>query len=523
MDWNARVDLFEQLRREHEFGIGTVAGVAAKFGVHRRMVRQAIAGALPPPHVYPQRVKPKLDGVMAFIDAVLDEDRRAPRKQRHTARRIHRRILREFPGASVAESTVRNHVRERKRQMGLVLRETFVPQSYTWGQEAQVDWYEAWADLGGERTRLQVFAMRSMASGAAFHRAYRHATQQAFLEAHERAFDYFGGVFRLLRYDNLASAVRKILRGHRREETVLPKRAAFAAGFVAFRSHWRFAAEFCTPGEGHEKGGVEGEGGYFRRNHLVPVPSVADLDALNALLLVGCREDETRVLDGRTDPIGAAMTVERPHLLPRAAEGFDLAEIVFPLVDKRGCVAVRTNLYSVPVKAGTRVEARVHPLHVEVWHAGHRIACHERCHSRRQQVLDLEHYLDVLGHRPGAMAGSKPLEQWRQAGRWPACHDELWDRLRSRYGRQNGTRAMVAVVALGREFGHDRLRTAIATAASLGACDVAAVRYLLTEAGLHKTQPDPVDVGELARYDRPMPTVADYDVLLLSSPCAGTA
>ena len=74
------MDLFEQLRREHEFGIGTVAGVAAKFGMHRRMVRQAIAGALPPLRFYPQRVKPKLVGVMAFIDAMLDEDRRAPRK-----------------------------------------------------------------------------------------------------------------------------------------------------------------------------------------------------------------------------------------------------------------------------------------------------------------------------------------------------------------------------------------------------------------------------------------------------------
>ena len=105
--------------------------------------------------------------------------------------------------------------------------------------------------------------MRSMASGAAFHRAYLHATRQAFLEAHEHAFAYFGGVFHLLRYDNLASAVRKILRGYRREETVR---------FLAFRSHWRFAAEFCTPGEGHEKGGIEGEGGYFRRNHLVPGP-----------------------------------------------------------------------------------------------------------------------------------------------------------------------------------------------------------------------------------------------------------
>jgi transposase len=510
VDWKAKVELFEQLRREYEFGIGTVQGVAAKFGVHRRMVRQAIAGALPPPHRYPQRARPKLDAVASFIDAVLEEDRRAPRKQRHTARRIHRRIRKEFPSTPVAESTVRNHVRERRRQLGLVPRETFVPQSHPWGREAQVDWYEAWADLGGERVKVQVFAMRAMASGAAFHRAYLHATQQAFLEAHERAFAYFGGVFRLLRYDNLASAVRKILRGHRREET---------ARFVAFRSHWRFAAEFCTPGEGHEKGGIEGEVGYFRRNHLVPVPEAADLDALNVRLLAGCREDEARVLDGRAQPVGAAMAVERDHLLPLAAEGFDLAEVVFPLVDKQGCVAVKANLYSVPLQAGTRVEGRVHPSHVEVWHDGRRVARHERCHSRRQHVLDLEHYLDVLGHKPGALSGSKPLQQWRESGRWPACYDALWNRLRARHGRQGGTRAMVGVVALGREFGHDRLRAAVARAVSLGACDAAVVRYLLTEAALCKARPEPVDVGGLARYDRPMPSVADYDALL----CAGAA
>ena len=514
MDWKAKVDLFEQLRREHEFGIGTIAGVAAKFGVHRRVVRRAIACALPPPHHYTERSKPKLGALEVFIDRVLDEDRRAPRKQRHTARRIHRRILTEFPDAAVAESTVRNHVRERKRQLGLLRRETFVPQSYSWAQEAQVDWYEAWVDLGDERTKVQIFTMRSMASGAAFHRAYLHATQQAFLEAHEHAFEYFGGVFHLLRYDNLASAVRKILRGYRREETVR---------FMAFRSHWRFAAEFCTPGEGHEKGGVEGEGGYFRRNHLVPVPCVADLDALNALLLTGCRADEARVLDGRTQSVGAALAEERSHLLSRVTEGFDLADVVFPLVDKQGCVAVKTNFYSVPSRAGTRVEARVHPLHVEVWHAGRLIARHERCHSRRQHVLDLEHYLDVLSYKPGAFAGSKPLAQWRAAGRWPACYDALWDRLQARHGKQNGTRAMVEVLGLGREFGHDALRTAIAATVSLGACDVAAVRYLLTEAGLRKARAVPIDVGVLARYDRPMPSVVDYDTLLISTPCVGSA
>jgi hypothetical protein len=324
---------------------------------------------------------------------------------------------------------------------------------------------------------------------------------------------YFGGVFPLLRYDNLASAVRKILRGYRREETVR---------FMAFRSHWRFAAEFRTPGEGHEKGGIEGEGGYFRRNHWVPVPHVADLDALNIMLVAACRADEARVLTGRSETIGAAMAVERDHLLSCPAEGLDLAEIMFPLVDKQGCVTVKTNFYSAPIRAGTRVEARIHPLHVEIWHAGRLIARHERCHSRRQHVLDLEHYLDVLSHKPGAFAGSKPLAQWRAAGRWPGCYDELWTRLQGRHGKQNGTRAMVAVLALGQEFGHERLRTAVAATVLHGACDVAAVRYLLIEAGLHKTRPGPVDVGTLACYDRPLPDLADYDTLL-SGPCAGTA
>ncbi len=121
-------------------------------------------------------------------------------------------------GFNGSERTVRAYVQRQRRQLGLTGREVYVPQSYDWGVEAQIDWYEAWAILSGERIKLQVFELRSMASGAAFHRAYTHATQQAFLEAHERAFRYFDGVFRLLRYDNLGSAVKKILRGYQREE-----------------------------------------------------------------------------------------------------------------------------------------------------------------------------------------------------------------------------------------------------------------------------------------------------------------
>src|SRR2546427_11423839 len=122
--------------------------------------------------------------------------------------------------------------------------------------------------------------MRSMAGGGAFHRAYYHATQQAFLEAHEFAFQFFGGVFRRLRYDNLKSAVKKILRGYQRGET---------ERLIAFRSHWGFQTEVCNPARGNEKGGEEGEGGYFRRNHLVTVTRAESLEVLNKLVLAGCR------------------------------------------------------------------------------------------------------------------------------------------------------------------------------------------------------------------------------------------
>ena len=199
------MELFEAIRREYQFGVGTVKGVARKFGVHRRMVREALADAVPKQRKIIERARPKLEPAVAFIDAILESDLKAPRKQRHTAHRIYNRLLAEKPDIKVAEATVRAYVRSRKLKIGLIHRETFVPQSYTWGQEGQVDWYEMVAELGGERQKVQIFCLRSMAGAGAFHHAYPHANQQAFLEAHELAFRYFGGVFRLLRYDNLKS------------------------------------------------------------------------------------------------------------------------------------------------------------------------------------------------------------------------------------------------------------------------------------------------------------------------------
>jgi hypothetical protein len=299
--------------------------------------------------------------------------------------------------------------------------------------------------------------------------------------------------------------VKKILRGSRREET---------ARFVAFRSHWRFSSEFCTPAEAHEKGGVEGEAGYFRRNHWVPVPKARDLEEMNQALLQACREDENRQIAGKPMRVGAAMMAEREHLLSLAEPRFDLAEVSFPAVDSLGCVRVRTNSYSVPLKAGTEVQAKIYSTYVEIWQEGRCVARHERCYSHQQQILDLEHYLDVLEKKPGALAGSKPLEQWRRAGRWPESFDRLWAELMKRHGKQPGTRHMIDVLKVGKQHGYERLREAVESALESGSHDVSAIRYLLTAAQRRSTEPPVIEVGLLDRYERPLPVMNDYDQLL---------
>jgi len=503
------VELFETIRREYQFGVGTIKGVARKLGIHRRMVREALADAVPKERKPIERARPRLEPAIPFIDAILENDLQAPRKQRHTAHRVYDRLRAEKPEIAVAEATVRAYVREKKLKIGLIHRETFVPQSYTWGHEGQVDWYEMYAELGGETQKVQMFCLRSMASAGAYHRAYPHASQQAFLEAHELAFHHFGGTFHLLRYDNLKSAVQRILRGSQREET---------ARFIAFRSHWGYEAEFCNRARGNEKGGVEGEGGFFRRNHLVPVPVARDFEHLNELLREASQQDENRVVGERSLNVGAAMALEREHLLPLAEEGFDLAAVRFPVVNGSGCVKALTNFYSVPLAAGTEVEAKIHAAYVEIWHQGKCVARHERCFGRQQKVLDLNHYLEALERKPGALAGATALEQWRAQGRWPASYDRYWEVLKQREGKQAGTRAMIEVLLLGQQYGAARLRQAIEEALEVGCSDAAAVQYLLTADALKKSKPDAVELGALISYDRPQPTMAGYDQLLLNTP-----
>ena len=503
----SRVELFEQIRRDREREGLSIRELARRHGVHRRTVRQALASPLPAPRKRPEgRPAPKLGPYRPLIDEWLTADREAPRKQRHTARRVWER-LRDEHGAEISERQVRRYVRARRRLLGDPSEEAYVPQVYEPGVEAEVDWGEAEVVLAGQPRTIYLFLMRACYSGASFVLAFERQTQQAFLEAHVEAFRFFGGAFALVRYDNLRSAVKQVLRGRRRVEQ---------DRFVCLRSHYLYESAFTRKGrEGaHEKGGVEGEVGRFRRSHLVPVPTVGSLAELNALLEDGCFGDLTRRIRGRSETVGEALRAELRALRELPLEDFDPSEQASPRVDQKALVTIRQNRYSVPVAlVGLRVQARIGAREVVICHDGKEVACHPRLYARFQVSARLDHYLELLARKPGALKGSLPLRQERERGRWSACLDELWAGIEDRYGASEAARQMVDVLLLCREHGPEQVELAVRGALAAGAYDGRAVALLARRR--ERVAPPPLsELPEpLQALARPEPSTAAYDQL----------
>lgn len=505
----SRVETFEQIRRDRDREGLSIRALAERHGVHRRAVRQALAAPLPPVKRKPAgRSAPKLGAYRELIDSWLDADLCAPRKQRHTAKRIWER-LRDEQAADVAERTVREYVHRRRSERGEGV-QAFVPQVREAGVEAEVDWGEARVAMAGVASRVYLFHMRACHSGAAFAMAFPHCSQQAFLEAHVQAFDWFGGVFGLLRYDNLTSAVKQVLRGRRRVES---------DRFIALRSHYLYESQFTIPGvEGaHEKGGVEGEVGRFRRRHLVPVPEVATLGELNARMLAGCESDLTRRITGRQESVGESFARERALLRALPAERAPTAEEATPRVDSKALVTIKQNRYSVPVRlAGLRVHSRVGAREIECHHDGKLVARHERLQGRFGVCASLDHYLELLARKPGALVGSLALSQERERGAWPSCFDELWGKLAERYGPSESARQMVDVLMLAREHSASEVELAVRGALAAGAHDGRAVAVLASRGARAKT-PTLNDLPlRLAGLGAPPPTLDRYDELLVA-------
>jgi hypothetical protein len=299
----------------------------------------------------------------------------------------------------------------------------------------------------------------------------------------------------------------RVLKGRRRVES---------DRFVGLRSHYRFESSFCLPGQqgAHEKGGIEGEVGRFRRRHLVPVPEVGSLEELNELLEEACWQDLDRTITGQSETVGDRRDRERLLLGTLPKEPYPTWEEASPRVDAKALATVRTNRYSVPARlAGRKIRARAGAGEISFWHDGKQVARHERLSGKHQISAQLDHYLDLLQRKPGALARSMALRQVRDRGDWPACFDQLWTAIQERSGRQEAARQMVSVLLLCRAHDAEVVELAVKGALAAGAHDGRAVKLLVDRST--RPQPPALEIdARLAGIGQPPPDdLANYDQL----------
>jgi hypothetical protein len=332
--------------------------------------------------------------------------------------------------------------------------------------------------------------------------------------------------WRHIRYDNLTPAVEKVMTGRDRKENLR---------WFSFRSWYGFSAFYCAPGAGgaHEKGGVEGEVGRFRRNFLVPVPRVRSLAELNARLAEDDLRDNGRHVEFRKNTVAADFAKEAPLLRPLPADGFDTGTVLWPKADKFARVAVGRCRYSVPARLiGKAVRVRLTANELHVFEDSRTVAVHPRLVASGDEHLVLDHYLEILIRKPGALPGSVPLAQARAGGSFTPAHEAFWERARRRLGDGAGTRALIEVLLLHRRLPAASVEAGITAALAAGTCspDVVTVEARKHAAALRApAAPPPAPVPRRSRAavitlprreaalpadTRPAPDVSAYDRLL---------
>ncbi len=400
------VDLYLRVRLAcHVDGLSQ-REAASRFGIARETVRKMLRHSEPPGYRRRQPPKrPKLAPFTDIIDRILEEDRTVHRKQHHTAKRIFERLRAEH-GFTGKETIVKDYVRERR----LRRREMFVPLSHPPGH-AQADFGEADAIIAGVKDRAHFFVMTLPHSDACFVAAYQAAATEAWLDGHNRAFVFFGGVPQSILYDNDKCLVSRILSDGTRQRT---------RAFSGLQSHYLFEDRYGRPGKGNDKGNVEGVVGYARRNFMTPLPRFASWDAFNGHLEEQCRNRQGNVLRGHRESIGERFVRDREALKRPLPAPFDACDKQGTRVNSLSLVRYRTNDYSVPVAYG----------HQEVWIRGYVhevvigcgagiIARHPRSYDREDMVFDPIHYLPLLEHKIGALDQAAPLAGWELPDAFP--------------------------------------------------------------------------------------------------------
>ena len=457
----ADMEQWTDIRQRVLVGGESKRSILRETGMHWRTLEKILKHSEPPGYRQAKpRKRPLIGPFEGWIERVLKEDLQIHKKQRHTAKRIWKR-LQDEKGFTGGYTAVKTAVRRLRR----TTKEVFVPLKHPPG-EAQVDFGHALVNLNGHLRKVPFFVMALPYSDAVFVAAFERECTETFWEGHVRAFEFFGGVPHRISYDNTSIAVSAILGGRQRKLT---------PGFLQLKSHYLFDHHFCRPARGNEKGVVEGLVKYTRQNFMVPVPQVRDLEELNAKLSLRCCEELKRRLRGKTKTKEGLLTEDLQAMLDLPTTSFEAARKVSTAASSLSLVRFDGNDYSVPVCwAHHPIVAKGDHREVTLCAQGREVARHRRIWEKEQVCFEPLHYLTLLERKPGAIDYALPLESWDL----PECFLDLRRRLEVRHGGQ-GVREYIGVLRLLEKHTMPQLRQAVDNGLACGAISRDAIAQFL--------------------------------------------
>jgi transposase len=425
------VDDFAAIRRAHRDGM-SIRQIAKHFGVGRNTVCKALQHPEPLPYTRTRaRPAPAFGPFRDLVEAILAGDEKAPRKQRHTASQLFRRLRDEY-GYQGGYDQVRRYVQTRRRDR----RETFIPLDHPPGHRAEADFGHIAVDFPDGRRPVPILLVTWAYSNAPFALALPTERTETILHGLVEAFGFFGCVPKELWWDNPTTVAVHLFRG--RDRILHPRYAALA-------SHYTFAAKFCLPAKGNEKPYVEHRVYDLQRRWATPVPRMADLAELNAHLQRCCLAERERVSGDHAETVGARFACDRAAALPVPAQRFDTCVFQPGQVDKYQTVRFDHNSYSVPRRWAYRpVTVKGYVARVEVVADGQVVASHARCYGSGERILDPRHYLVTLERKPAALDHAPVYRDWQL----PGAFAQLRQALEQKHGVRTGVQHFIRVLQL---------------------------------------------------------------------------
>ena len=491
-----RMDQVHVIRHKHYVEGHGIRRIARDLCLHRHTVRKYL-GQPEPRRVEKQpRGQPVLEAVGPRIEELLQEwsTRSDRKKHRITSPRVHRQLVEE--GFEVGERTVRGYLAEKRREAA----EVYIPLVHRAGDESQVDFFEVSVDEAGLRRKAWKFVMRLMYSGRDFVHVYDRCDQLCFLDGHVKGFDYLGGVSRRVIYDNLAAAVKRRVGLGERELT---------DRFHALASHYLFEPCFARPGQGHDKGGVEGRGRAIRWQHMTPIVEGKDLEEISAKVLVdvdGLWRRRTR-RDGRR--LTELFEEDKSKLLGLPPVAFDPRAVRPVSISRCSTCTVEGVLYSFPSR-WARLDATAYVGVRDI-----RFVCRgeELVHPRQlpgTRRIEYRHYTGELSRKPQAVRQVAPelLDELGEPYR------RLWELLEEAHGAAKAARVFAGVLGAVEEHGEQVVSRSLEETLRRGRCDLISLRKHLEP---HPVLSETMVPGSLQQIEVQAGRAADYDALLLGA------